>query len=640
MKKTILKLAPFLFATLFFVFLENCGSSEEEPEPNKAPSCSITSPSNNSTAEAGTAVKISVSASDSDGTIANVKISIDDTNVSTLTSSPYSYDWDTDGVSIGQHTIKAIATDNGGLTTTSQITMTITAAANEPTVTTTDITEITATTAKSGGNVTDDGGSDVTARGVVWGESSGPTVSSNSGKTSDGSGTGTFSSSLAALTAGTKYYVRAYATNDLGTSYGEEKSFTTTGLPVVTTGSVSEITNESAKVSGEITDNGGSDVTEHGLVWSTTNTEVTLDDAEGFTSEGNGTGAFTSTMTTLTRYSDYWVRAYATNSAGTSYGHLVTFKTLPDDPVVITYDVTDIEAHIARAGGEVTDNGGDPHVGSGLVWATYENPEYGASEGFLLTDSNPFDTLISGLVPTAVYHVRAWALNSTGNVVYGEEKTFTAGIFSVTTGSFTDTRDNKVYNTITISDQTWMAENLAYLPEVCASDAECGYWVYDYQGTDVVAAKATSNYSDYGVLYNYEIANSVCPTGWHLPSDYEWSYLEVHLGMTIAETIGEGYRGTDQGGKMKESGNTHWIAPNYAGTNSSQFTALPGGFRNNSIDDFEFLGTMAYFWSSSKDGDWINYRYLANAYGQIGSDWISYTAGSASPGGSVRCVQD
>lgn len=620
------------------LLFENCGDEDPAPEPNKAPTCSISSPSNNSSAALGTTVKISVSASDVDGSVSNVKISIDDVNAATLTS-PYTYDWNTSGASPGQHTIKAVATDNGGLTANAQITVTVTADA--PVVTTADVTEVTGTTATSGGNVTDDGGVDVTARGVVWGEASGPTVESNVGKTEDGTGTGAFTSSITGLSAGTTYYLKAYAANSQGTAYGEEKSFMTAGLPIVTTGStISDISSSSATGSGEVTDDGGSAVTARGLVWSSANNQVTLDNSEGSTTEGTGTGTFNSNMASLVRSTEYWVRAYATNGAGSSYGDVISFKTLPEAPTVVTSDITDIIAHVARGGGEVTDDGGDPYFSTGLVWSSSPNPEYGTNEGFFISVTNPFDTLITGLESETMYYVRAWAQNAEGSTVYGAEKTFTTGTFSVTTGSFTDSRDSKVYNTVTIGDLTWMAENLAYLPEVCASDAECGYWVYDYTGTDVSAAKATSNYSEYGVLYNFETAKDACPAGWHLPSDYEWSYLEVYLGMSITATIGEGPRGTNQGGKMKGTGTVLWNDPNTGATNISGFTALPGGMRDNLSKTFSLVRSNALFWSSTKEGNWANYRYLTYDSEQAGSDWLSTITGSSNSGGSVRCVKD
>lgn len=632
---------PILFALLAILLLfENCGEEgDPTPEPNKAPTCSITSPSNNSSAELGTTVNIAVSANDTDGSVANVKISIDGANAATLNSSPYSYDWNTAGVAAGSHTIKATATDDDGATANSEISITITADA--PVVSTADVTEVTGTTATSGGNVTDDGGVDVSARGVVWGESSGPTVESSVGKTEDGTGTGAFTSSLTGLTAGTTYYVKAYATNSQGTAYGEEKTFMTAGLPTVATGSTfSEISSSSAKGSGEVTDDGGSAVTARGLIWSKTNYQVILDDADGFTSDGSGVGAFTSNLTSLDRYTDYWVRAYATNGAGTAYGDAVQFKTLPDAPTVVTGGITILDALVARGGGEVTDDGGDPYFGTGLVWASYQNPEYGHgnNEGSFLSITNPFDTLITGLEEATTYYVRAWVQNAEGTVVYGEQKSFTTGTISVTTGNFTDPRDNFNYNTVTIGDQTWMAENLAYLPEVCPSDTECGYWVYGYQNTDVATAKLQATYDNYGVLYNFETAKGACPTGWHLPSDYEWSVLEVTLGMSITATIAEGPRGTTQGAKMKETGNI-WVGDTGA-TNISGFTARPGGLRDRSNKTFVLQRTNAYFWSSTKEGNFANYRYLTSDSQQVGSDWLSTVNGDTNTGGSVRCVKD
>ena len=138
-----------------------------------------------------------------------------------------------------------------------------------PIVTTADVTDITQTTAVSGGNVTDDGGAAVTARGVCWSTSQNPTISDN--HTSDGNGTGSFTSNLTNLTANTTYYVRAYATNENGTSYGEQKSFTTLQnieLPTVTTADVTDITQNTAVSGGNVTDDGGAAVTARGVCWS------------------------------------------------------------------------------------------------------------------------------------------------------------------------------------------------------------------------------------------------------------------------------------------------------------------------------------------------------------------------------------
>jgi uncharacterized protein (TIGR02145 family) len=466
-------------------------------------------------------------------------------------------------------------------------------------------------------------------------------VDDNDGFTEDGTGLGAFTSSLTNLTMNTTYYVRAYATNSQGTGYGEEKSFTTTAsvLATVVTGDVTNITSNSADCSAEVTDDGGETVTARGLVWGTM-VDPTLENKEGFRQEGSGTGAFSATMESLTRVTDYYVRAYATNSAGTAYGDPVYFKTLPDLPSVSTAGITDIGAHIAVGGGEITDDGGAGIVYAGIVWSTSPNPTYENNEGAMGLNNNPFEGLLSGLLAETTYYVRAYAFNDDAHTyVYGEEKSFTTLSFleTVQTGSFTDTRDNTAYNTVTINGQTWMAENLAYLPEVCAPDAECGYWVYDYDGTDEAVAAATSHYTTYGVLYNWETAKASCPAGWHLPSSDEWSFLEMNLGMPSNIAFNGSYiqRATDEGGKIKETGTAHWNSPNTGATNISGFTALPGGYRLTDQNIFEGLGSSGWFWTSWGGNPEVTTRNVSS-----NSPYIGWAQRPPENGYSVRCVQD
>jgi uncharacterized protein (TIGR02145 family) len=102
--------------------------------------------------------------------------------------------------------------------------------------------------------------------------------------------------------------------------------------------------------------------------------------------------------------------------------------------------------------------------------------------------------------------------------------------FSQETGTFNDPRDGKVYKTVKIGNQTWFAENLAYLPQVCISQDTCGYWIYDFQGNDKITAKATDNYKKYGVLYSWRVAQNVCTEGWHLPDIKEYETLLKNIG--------------------------------------------------------------------------------------------------------------
>lgn len=195
-----------------------------------------------------------------------------------------------------------------------------------PQLSTTSAIAITLTSASSGGNITTDGGAAVTARGIVWNTATAPTISLAT-KTTDGSGTGNFSSTIANLTPSTNYHVRAYATNSVGTEYGNEITFTTGSvvLPTLTTTAVSGITTNSAISGGTITNDGGGAVTSRGVVWSTTqNPTITLTTK---TSDGTGIGSFSSNLTNLTQNTTYYLRAYATNNAGTTYGNEISFKT-------------------------------------------------------------------------------------------------------------------------------------------------------------------------------------------------------------------------------------------------------------------------------------------------------------------------
>ncbi len=195
-----------------------------------------------------------------------------------------------------------------------------------PQLGTTAATAITLISASGGGNITADGGAAVTARGIVWNTATAPTISLAT-KTTDGSGTGNFTSSIANLTPSTNYYARAYATNSVGTGYGNEITFTTGAvvLPTLTTTVVSGITTNSALSGGTITADGGAAITARGVVWSTTqNPTITLTTK---TSDGTGTGSYISNLTNLTQNTTFYIRAYATNSAGTTYGNQINFNT-------------------------------------------------------------------------------------------------------------------------------------------------------------------------------------------------------------------------------------------------------------------------------------------------------------------------
>lgn len=194
---------------------------------------------------------------------------------------------------------------------------------------TTAATGITGSSANSGGNVSSDGGQTVTSRGIAYSTSQNPTTS-NSTVTS-GSGTGSFTATMNNLSPGTTYYVRAYATNSIGTGYGPQISFTTQSIsvPTVSTTSVGSIATNGSSSGGNVTATGGATVTARGVVWNNTGSP-TISNSK--TTDGSGAGSFISSITGLSPNTTYYVRAYASNSAGTGYGSQVSFITLPTDP--------------------------------------------------------------------------------------------------------------------------------------------------------------------------------------------------------------------------------------------------------------------------------------------------------------------
>jgi hypothetical protein len=190
-------------------------------------------------------------------------------------------------------------------------------------LTTTAMSGITQTTAVSGGTISYQGASAITARGVCWSTSPNPTIANSI--TSNGTGIGTFTSNLTGLAAGTTYYVRAYTTNGSGTSYGNQVSFNIpASVPSVTTDAVTLLTSTSASGGVTISSDNGAAVTARGVCWSTT-PNPTL--ANSITSNGTGIGSYTSSLTGLTAGTTYYIRAYATNSIGTAYGNQLTFTT-------------------------------------------------------------------------------------------------------------------------------------------------------------------------------------------------------------------------------------------------------------------------------------------------------------------------
>lgn len=308
-----------------------------------------------------------------------------------------------------------------------------------PKLTTADATDITQITATGGGTITDDGGSAITARGICWATSTSPTIAGS--KTTDGTGKGTFVSSMTSLTVGTKYYVRAYATNKVGTAYGNEITFTTVAAnaPVLTTTAASAITSTTAQSGGNVTSDGGSSVTARGVCWSTVTSPTTADSK---TSDGTGTGSYASAITNLTPGTKYYVRAYATNSVGTTYGNEINFTATTVSSTLTTVAITSITTSTATSGGNITSDGGASVTARGVCWSTSASPTTADSKTSDGTGTGSFGSSITGLQPKTKYYVRAYATNSAGTA-YGNELSFTTPSVTVT---LYDTKETTIFN--------------------------------------------------------------------------------------------------------------------------------------------------------------------------------------------------
>ena len=371
----------------------------------------------------------------------------------------------TDGSTIGSYSssitgltanttyyVRAYATNSVGTAYGNQITFTTNAVLTMPSLTTTTVTDIGTTYASSGGIIVSNGGVAITASGICWSTTTLPTTANS--KTNVGATSGTFLSSISGLTANTTYYVRAYATNTIGTAYGNQVSFTTTAaatVPTLTTIKSSDIQTTTATINGEITSNGGATITVSGVCWSTSSLPTILNSK---TTDGTSTGLYSSLLTGLTANTMYYARAYATNSVGTAYGAEVVFTTNPvfTLPTLITYTADNIGGTTASSGGEISSNGGTPITASGICWSTSTSPTTSnskTSQGFTI---GAFGSTLTGLTANTTYYVRAYATNSVGTA-YGNQISFTTNAAN-SIPTITTTAASSIAQTTAISGGT------------------------------------------------------------------------------------------------------------------------------------------------------------------------------------------
>ena len=295
----------------------------------------------------------------------------------------------------------------------------------EPSVQTIGATDITSSSALLSGMVLSENGKPINDCGFMWIKGNGdPTASSN--KLTAVVSSGEFSKVLNNLEPNQTYSYKAYASNANGTAYGDVKTFTTSvALPEVDYASVGTKTSTSAVISATVLSHGGKTVSEVGFLYGTTSS---LDPSTASKVRMNySSDSYSITISGLTRATEYYVQPYATNSAGTAYGNIISFETLPELPSVTTSDVTDITETTARSGGVITDDGGEV-LAKGVVWGKTQNLTTSLStktnEG---GGSSSYTSNIYGLEPGNTYYVRAYVTNSQGTS-YGETITFkTAG---------------------------------------------------------------------------------------------------------------------------------------------------------------------------------------------------------------------
>jgi len=311
---------------------------------------------------------------------------------------------------------------------------------------------------------------------------------------------------------------------------------------------------------------------------------------------------------------------------------------LPKLPDVTTTSLSNIAGFTATSGGSATNEGSWPVTSRGAVWSTTQNPTISNYDG-ITNDGDGSGNWVSeltGLIPLTTYYVRAYATNYFGTV-YGEDLMFTTPF--ACGYPITDSRDGKVYTTVQIGTQCWMAQNLNVGTLIAGTSNQTNNSTiekYCYNNTE-------SNCTTYGGLYqwnemmNYETTagvQGICMTGWHLPTDPEWCTVTTFIDATV-NCSANGWSGTNAGGKMKETGTTHWVSPNTGATNSSGFTGLPNGYRSTG-GSFDNQSSNGY-WLSSTQSDASNAWYRSLGY--LSAD-VARGYSSKAFGFSVRCLKD
>ncbi len=291
-------------------------------------------------------------------------------------------------------------------------------------------------------------------------------------------------------------------------------------------------------------------------------------------------------------------------------------------PVLSTAEVTGITSKTAMSGGNISDDRGAIVTSRGVCWSTSHNPTITDSKTDDGDGAGSFTSTISGLEPNTNYYLRAYATNSSGTG-YGSTMSFKTLRGAVDA-------DGYVYYTVIIGGQEWFAENLRTTryndgtPILNVTDNSD--WSNPSSGAYCWYDNDPANGNTYGALYNaYTVrTGKLCPTGWHVATDAEWTELTDYLGgKSVA------------GGKLKEAGTVHWDSPNTGATNETGFTALPGGYRDHQ-GTFKGIGYLGGWWSAPGGGPNICWYWGMRSHHEM----MVRTSFSEITGYSVRCVRD
>lgn len=405
-------------------------------------------------------------------------------------------------------------------------------------------------------------------------------------------------------------------------------------LPKITTLEISSITASTAITGGNITDTGNTSITAKGVCYSSRDTLPDLNNPK--TVHNSGSNNFKDTLTHLLRNTTYYVRAYATNTAGTAYGQAIKFTTKTQSlPVVfIAGGIKDITETTASLGGNVLDDGGTAIIEKGVCYSsTNTDPTIKTDSKTIVAGSElgSFSAKLTNLSPGTDYYVRIYAINNTD--------TGYSGVFSFHTRvipSIVKDGDGNEYHPILIGEQVWLKENLKTTKFNNGTDIDLmedyGVWktlttpAYCWYDNDI------NNKNIYGALYNWYVVDptkgkNVCPSGFHVPTENEFK--------TLSTTIG------NNGGALKEIGTVetstgYWDEPNTGASNSTGFTARPGGRRDaTNLSGFRLINKYATFWSSSVNTGQGSYISLSNINNNFYTGTLTFQIG-----GSVRCVRD